>query len=89
MTCCKRSGNFCTIVTGFLVVRLTPYMGAVVLNVVLHRREGVPPVGGVQVLASALLEGESSSAGFSVEEVELSEARKKTKNKCEDGETIF
>ena len=38
-------------VTGFRVVRLTPYMGAVVLNVVLHRRDGVPPAGGVQVLS--------------------------------------
>jgi hypothetical protein len=30
-TCCRRSGNFCTIVTGCPDVRDTPYMGAVVL----------------------------------------------------------
>ena len=68
MTCCRRSGNFCTMVTGFLVVRLTPYMGAVVLKVVLHRREGVPPMGGVQVFLSS----PESIIGFS--EVELSDA---------------
>ena len=50
-------------VTGFLVVRLTPYMGAVVLNVVLQRRDGVPPDGGVQVLSMA-----STPIGLSAEE---------------------
>lgn len=40
-TCCNRSGNFCTIVTGCPDVRDTPYMGAVVLYRVLHRRAGV------------------------------------------------
>jgi len=30
-TCCRRSGNFCTMVTGCPDVRDTPYMGAVVL----------------------------------------------------------
>ena len=37
MTCCKRSGNFWTMVTGCPLVRLTPYIGAVVLYVDLHR----------------------------------------------------
>ena len=41
MTCCSRSGNFCTMVTTPPVVRLTPYIGAVVLNDVLQRRDGV------------------------------------------------
>lgn len=40
-TCCKRSGNFCTIVTGWPDVKLTPYIGAVVLYRVLQRRAGV------------------------------------------------
>lgn len=30
-TCCSRSGNFCTMVTGWPEVKLTPYIGAVVL----------------------------------------------------------
>lgn len=40
-TCCKRSGNFCTIVTGCPEVKDTPYIGAVVLYRVLHSRDGV------------------------------------------------
>lgn len=40
-TCCNRSGNFCTIVTGWPDVKLTPYIGAVVLYLVLQRRAGV------------------------------------------------
>lgn len=40
-TCCNKSGNFCTIVTGCPDVRLTPYIGAVVLYLVLQRRPGV------------------------------------------------
>ena len=33
MTCWRRSGNFCTMVTGWPEVRDTPYIGAVVLYV--------------------------------------------------------
>lgn len=40
-TCCNKSGNFWTIVTGWPDVRLTPYIGAVVLYRVLQRRAGV------------------------------------------------
>lgn len=40
-TCCNKSGNFCTIVTGWPDVKLTPYIGAVVLYLVLQRRAGV------------------------------------------------
>lgn len=40
-TCCNKSGNFCTIVTGCPDVNDTPYMGAVVLYRVRHNRE--PP----------------------------------------------
>ena len=40
-TCCNKSGNFCTIVTGWPDVKLTPYIGAVVLYRVLQRRAGV------------------------------------------------
>lgn len=40
-TCCNKSGNFCTIVTGWPDVKLTPYIGAVVLYRVLQRRDGV------------------------------------------------
>lgn len=43
-TCCKRSGNFCTIVTGWPLVKLTPYIGAVVLYLVLHNLAGEPHV---------------------------------------------
>ena len=41
MTCCNRSGNIWTTVTGLPDVKLTPYMGAVVLNVDLHSLDGV------------------------------------------------
>lgn len=41
-TCCKRSGNFCTIVTGCPLVRLMPYIGAVVLYLVLQSLAGEP-----------------------------------------------
>ena len=41
MTCCNRSGNIWTTVTGLPDVRLTPYMGAVVLKVDLQSLEGV------------------------------------------------
>ena len=44
MTCCSRSGNICTTVTGFPEVKLTPYIGAVVLNVDLQSLEGVAGV---------------------------------------------
>lgn len=37
-TCCNKSGNFCTIVTGCPDVSDTPYMGAVVLYRVRQRR---------------------------------------------------
>lgn len=40
-TCWRRSGNFCTIVTGCPDVRDTPYIGAVVLYRVRHSLE--PP----------------------------------------------
>lgn len=40
-TCCNKSGNFCTIVTGCPDVSDTPYIGAVVLYRVLHSLEGV------------------------------------------------
>ena len=39
MTCWSRSGNFWTMVTGWPDVRLTPYMGAVVLYVDLEKKE--------------------------------------------------
>lgn len=39
-TCCNKSGNFCTMVTGCPDVRDTPYIGAVVLYLVLQRRPG-------------------------------------------------
>jgi len=38
MTCCRRSGNFWTMVTGWPEVNDTPYIGAVVLYFVLHSR---------------------------------------------------
>lgn len=41
-TCCRRSGNFCTIVTGCPLVRLMPYIGAVVLYLVLQSLAGEP-----------------------------------------------
>ena len=41
ITCCNRSGNIWTTVTGLPDVRLTPYMGAVVLKVDLQSLEGV------------------------------------------------
>lgn len=41
MTCCRRSGNFWTIVTGLPEVKETPYIGAVVLNFVLQSLCGV------------------------------------------------
>ena len=41
-TCCSRSGNFWTMVTGWPLVRLTPYIGAVVLYLVLQSRDGEP-----------------------------------------------
>lgn len=53
-TCCSRSGNFCTIVTGWPEVRETPYMGAVVLYLVLHSLDGVPVHVVAGVVAAAL-----------------------------------
>ena len=41
MTCWSKSGNFWTMVTGWPDVRLTPYMGAVVLYVDLEKKNGV------------------------------------------------
>lgn len=41
ITCCNKSGNFCTIVTGCPEVNEMPYIGAVVLYLVLQRRAGV------------------------------------------------
>lgn len=47
-TCCRRSGNFCTIVTGCPLVRLMPYIGAVVLYLVLQSRAGEPQLSFVE-----------------------------------------
>ena len=41
MTCCNKSGNIWTTVTGFPDVKLTPYIGAVVLKVDLQSLDGV------------------------------------------------
>ena len=48
-TCWRRSGKIWTIVTGSPEVKLTPYMGAVVLKVDLHSLAGVNSLSGTQV----------------------------------------
>lgn len=55
-TCCSKSGNFCTMVTGWPDVRETPYMGAVVLYLVLQSLDGVPVQDVAGVVAAALAE---------------------------------
>jgi hypothetical protein len=65
MTCCNKSGKIWTTVTGFPDVKLTPYIGAVVLNVDLQSLEGVDSV------VSHFADGTVFALSFNIESFEL------------------
>ena len=65
MTCCNKSGKIWTTVTGFPDVKLTPYIGAVVLNVDLQSLDGVDSV------VSHFADGTVFAPSFNIESFEL------------------